>query len=121
MSDDWRSRALCAEVGGDFWFPEDKQIPTAAKEICGRCPVRDACLSDALERGDVQWGVLGGKSPRERQALRPAPSWSTERAVEVRRLADSGLSDEEIADRMECHPRTVRRIRVRHGIEGRAA
>lgn len=31
------------------------------------------------------------------------------------------LSDEEIADRMECHPRTVRRIRVRHGIEGRAA
>ncbi len=120
MSGDWRDRALCAQVGGDYWFPEGTSPAHTAKQICASCPVRVKCLNYALENNETE-GVWGGKSPRERQAMRPAPSWSVERAVEVRRLADSGLTDEEIADRMECHPRTVRRIRVRHGIEGRAA
>lgn len=121
MSDEsWRERASCASVGGDLWFPEPTSTAHAAKKICSTCPVKRQCLAYALENNETE-GIWAGTSPRERQALRPAPSWSTERAVEVRRLADSGLTDEEIAERMECHPRTVRRIRVRHGIEGRAA
>lgn len=116
MSDDWRSRALCAEVGGDFWFPEDKQIPTAAKEICGRCPVRDACLTDALERGDVQWGVFGGKSPRERQKMlrvRPVEEKPDERLPLVISRTLAGYSDEVIARELGVNVRTVYRIRAR--------
>lgn len=120
MIEDWRLDALCAQVDPDAFFPESTSPAHTAKKICSMCRVRPECLNYALENNETE-GVWGGKSPRERQALRPAPSWSVVRAVEVRRLADSGLSDEEIAERMECHPRTVRRIRVRHGIEGRAA
>lgn len=119
-AEDWRARALCAQTNPDAFFPEGTSPARAAKRICAACPVTRQCLAYALENNETE-GVWGGKSPRERQAMRPAPSWSVERAVEVRRLADSGLTDEEIAERMECHPRTVRRIRVRHGIEGRAA
>lgn len=64
-----RARALCAEVGGDAFFPEKGEPATEAKKICARCPVRGECLWDALERGDVTYGVLGGRSPQERRAL----------------------------------------------------
>ena len=43
--------------------------PRAAKKICARCPVRAECLTDALTRRDLGYGVLGGTTPRERREL----------------------------------------------------
>ena len=40
-----------------------------AKEICNRCPVKEPCLEQALERGE-RFGIWGGKSERERRAIR---------------------------------------------------
>ena len=69
MNPDWKDSALCAEVGGDFFFPEQGQPSYQARAICAQCPVSFDCLEDALETGDVVWGIRGGLSPRARRDL----------------------------------------------------
>ncbi|CAK7288607.1 WhiB family transcriptional regulator [Streptomyces misionensis] len=69
---DWTS-ALCAQTDPDSFFPEGvgAQVSTAvqrAKKVCGRCPVRAACLSWALETQQPA-GVWGGMSVKERRVL----------------------------------------------------
>lgn len=66
----WRDQAACAGTSDELWFPEsDDVVPAAAQVICGRCPVRAACLTSALRTGEP-YGVWGGTSPSERLALR---------------------------------------------------
>lgn len=67
----WRDIALCAEVDPELWFPERGEPSTAAKLVCGWCPVRAECLAFALERNE-QFGVWGGLSAMERRRLRRA-------------------------------------------------
>lgn len=75
----WVAEALCAQVGGDGWFP-DRAAPGSeslsnpvsvddAKAVCARCPVRQQCLAYALDN-DETYGIWGGLSPRERRTLR---------------------------------------------------
>ncbi|WP_435233414.1 WhiB family transcriptional regulator [Micromonospora aurantiaca (nom. illeg.)] len=66
----WHQQANCAGLG-DAMFPErgDNTAVARAKFICGRCDVRDKCLTDALDRAD-DWGVRGGLSGIERRNLR---------------------------------------------------
>ncbi len=48
-----------------------------AKQVCAGCPVRTECLAEALDN-QIEWGVWGGMTERERRALlrrRPAASW----------------------------------------------
>ncbi|CAB4697903.1 unannotated protein [freshwater metagenome] len=48
-----------------------------AKQLCAGCPVRTECLAEALDN-QIEWGVWGGMTERERRALlrrRPAASW----------------------------------------------
>jgi WhiB family redox-sensing transcriptional regulator len=71
MTGDWRDDALCAEVGGDWWFPEKGGSSREAKRICMACDVRTACLDDALARNEI-FGIRGGKAPQERAAMRRA-------------------------------------------------
>lgn len=66
---DWRELALCAEVGGDQWFPEQGESAAPAKRVCRSCPVTEPCLQYALDT-DQRWGVWGGKSERERRRLK---------------------------------------------------
>ena len=50
-----------------------------AKQVCQGCPVRTECLAEALDN-QIEWGVWGGMTERERRALlrrRPAASWRT--------------------------------------------
>lgn len=60
--------ALCAQVGGDLWFPEKGGSNTAAKRICAACPVRAECLQYALDN-DIRFGIFGGLSGYERRKL----------------------------------------------------
>ena len=65
----WQEHALCAQVGGDEWFPEIGDSMDDARQICGRCPVATACLRDALAT-DERFGIRGGLSPRQRTSLK---------------------------------------------------
>ncbi|PZH04254.1 WhiB family transcriptional regulator [Streptomyces sp. NTH33] len=67
----WQDRALCAQTGADFFFPEPGSSVREAKRICGMCEMRSACLEYALEN-DERFGVWGGLSEQERRTLRRA-------------------------------------------------
>lgn len=67
----WQAQALCAQTGGDFFFPEPGSSVREAKRICGMCEMRSACLEYALDN-DERFGVWGGLSEKERLRLRRA-------------------------------------------------
>ena len=63
---DWTTRAKCQGTG-DALFPapaEQRQVRT----FCADCPVRARCLAEALDH-QLEWGVWGGRTERERRAL----------------------------------------------------
>ncbi|TQM97493.1 transcription factor WhiB [Ornithinimicrobium humiphilum] len=67
----------CRQNPADLWFAELPDEVEVAKSLCGPCPVREACLASALERGEP-WGVWGGQLlvqgtvvPRKRPRGRP--------------------------------------------------
>ena len=70
----WRSRAACRGVDPELFFPtaEDGPVRDAqvavAKSVCASCPVREACLAEALER--MPYGIAGGLTPEERRGQR---------------------------------------------------
>lgn len=58
----------------DLWVPlhGEGHTPYAliiAKEGCARCPIRGACLEDALRNGD-DFGIRGGTTGPERKLIR---------------------------------------------------
>jgi hypothetical protein len=67
----WRPRAACRTEKTRLFFPGrgDAASLAAAKEVCSRCSVAPQCLTDNLE---VESGVFGGLSGRERRELRAA-------------------------------------------------
>lgn len=64
----WRLRSACRD-DPDAMYPDDKAGAINAKRICAACPVRTACLEDALSRREP-YGVWGGLSFRERHQVR---------------------------------------------------
>jgi WhiB family redox-sensing transcriptional regulator len=78
--ENWRADAKCKGQDTELWYPPRekelyKTIADQAKNICfgrdGRpeCPVRKDCLLYA-EGMDEQYGIWGGLSHRERNALK---------------------------------------------------
>ena len=67
--DSWQSRASCAQVDPDLFFPDQGGQVRTPKQVCARCPVRVDCLDYALTN-DERHGVWGGLSERERRQLR---------------------------------------------------
>jgi hypothetical protein len=62
---------LCAEVGGDFWFPEKgdpEHHSQFAKSICSKCKHKVECLEWALENESV--GIWGGLNERTRNGIK---------------------------------------------------
>jgi WhiB family redox-sensing transcriptional regulator len=62
----------------DLWFAESPAELEQAKQLCGACPIRLACLDSALSRQEP-WGVWGGEIfehgaviPRKRPRGRPS-------------------------------------------------
>lgn len=74
-SSDWRAFAACQGEDPELFFPLGGDGRWAAqiqqaKAICGRCPVRQACLDDALkEEGGrhYRYGIRGGLSETQRR------------------------------------------------------
>lgn len=64
----WMADALCTQVDHDLWFPEKGQPTRQAKRICAACPVRETCLTYAVENQEA-WGVWGGLSEPERRKV----------------------------------------------------
>jgi len=65
----WRTLAACKGADTRIFFPERGGDYATAKAICAECPVRQACLEDALETGELH-GIRGGRSERERRRMR---------------------------------------------------
>lgn len=76
--EDWISLAKCRGMG-DALFPEPAD-QKRVRLLCGDCPVRTQCLTEALENR-IEYGIWGGTTERERRALlRQRPditSWSS--------------------------------------------
>ncbi len=74
MTENWYTRAACAEYDPELWFPHsDAALNVAqvdeAKAVCSACPVIDACLDWALEH-NVEHGIWGGATEAERRSIR---------------------------------------------------
>ena len=77
---DWTSAAACGKADPDELFVTGA-AQNRAKVVCGGCPVRVECLSDALDNR-VEFGVWGGMTERERRALlRRRPDVTSWRAL----------------------------------------
>ena len=83
----WRDLAACRPGEPDaypeiFWpvgtdGPAKRQT-RAAKAICRGCPVRNDCLTWALE--NAEGGIWGGKTDEERRRMRRHPAGQRTRA-----------------------------------------
>ena len=74
--EDWAAKASCKDTGLDMMFVRGAE-QNKAKQLCTGCPVKTECLAEALDN-QIEWGVWGGMTERERRALqrrRPAASW----------------------------------------------
>jgi WhiB family redox-sensing transcriptional regulator len=64
-------QAACLGADPDMFFPAKGENPRAARALCGRCDVREACLAEALSRdAGRDLGVWGGTTERERIRMR---------------------------------------------------
>lgn len=65
----WRHDAACRGMDVDLFFPMSKDARAVGPglAVCAVCPVSDECL---LENIHEPFGVFGGTTPQERQALR---------------------------------------------------
>jgi len=79
---DWVKDAACRGIDPEVFMPEKGGNTNHAKAICNgtprtrnnpgtpRCPVRDKCLEYSLQLAGPTVGVWGGKSERERRAIK---------------------------------------------------
>ncbi len=107
----WTQEALCAETDPDLFFPEKNSGNTAqrAKEVCGRCMVREDCLLYALTAGET-FGIWGGTTESERRKMRKASGVTARRP---RRLADTcGRGHDLTSENVYVNKRGVRECRT---------
>lgn len=65
------SEALCAQVDPELFFPlqGDADSAQVAKQICTKCPLITACLSEAILTNSND-GIWGASTPKDRQKIR---------------------------------------------------
>jgi len=67
---DWMLDAECTRAKPELFYPEPAgRSVTEAKAVCARCTVIAECLAFALAHDELNFGVWGGKSAKERQRL----------------------------------------------------
>lgn len=84
---DWMRDALCAQVGGDVFFPEPGDMTwRAARATCEACPAFSSCL-DWIMTSELglsyhgRYGITAGMSPLQR--VRYEPQWLAEQEGDV--------------------------------------
>src|SRR5438067_1814886 len=107
----WRDQAACLGADPDLFFPQRGESAEPAREICARCPVREACLDYAL-RNAITHGIWGGVSVRERRALRTRrlPIMRRERARAILAADAAGQTREAIGRAFGLTRMSVTRI-----------
>lgn len=68
----WRESAACRGRSLDLWYSSGDLEQRVARAVCRHCPVRSACLAEAMveEDGDgPRFGVRGGMTAGERDRL----------------------------------------------------
>ena len=50
----------CQQHDPELWFAQEPARVELAKSLCAECPIREACLRGALDRGEAA-GVWGGQ------------------------------------------------------------
>ncbi|WP_372476614.1 WhiB family transcriptional regulator [Pseudonocardia terrae] len=127
MSADWRAQAACVGEDPELFFPVVEEGPlcedqvTAAKKVCARCPVRDACLEWSTLY--IHVGIAGGLTAEERRCARvesleplkgrvrrPSPRDDIRAAGFA--LIAQGESTQDVAARCGVTDRTVERWRA---------
>ncbi|MGW0131937.1 WhiB family transcriptional regulator [Streptomyces sp. NPDC003299] len=77
-TDDWRHAALCAEspYSEIEWCPTpgDERSILRAQAVCAACPVRQACLEEAMSveggtHADKRHAIRGGLTGHQRRRL----------------------------------------------------
>jgi WhiB family transcriptional regulator, redox-sensing transcriptional regulator len=94
--DGWRAEAACRGEDPELFFPAGSTGPALlqiaeAKEVCARCPVRDACLDFALGSGQ-RFGIWGGLTEDERRSLRRRRQRAAARRSEAGQPHDDRLA-----------------------------
>ena len=85
--EDWTPKAVCRNAQPDELFVRGAE-QNKAKQMCGGCPVRTECLAEALDN-QIEWGVWGGMTERERRALlRKRPNVTSWRVLLETAMAD---------------------------------
>ena len=79
-NEDWASQGQCRQGQRDELFVRGAG-QNQAKSLCGGCPARPECLAEALDN-EIEWGVWGGMTERERRAiLRKRPNVTSWRVL----------------------------------------
>ncbi|MBW8827233.1 MAG: WhiB family transcriptional regulator [Acidobacteria bacterium] len=68
MIQNWRDKGACRGIDPQVFYPAEDDSAEEAKEICGLCVVRQACLEHALTSREKE-GVWGGATERERRRM----------------------------------------------------
>lgn len=72
----WRDEAACVGLDTELFFPVDDRAASVEtpRRVCRGCPVRAACLAEALATEDParRFGIVGGTTPGERRTLHRA-------------------------------------------------
>jgi WhiB family redox-sensing transcriptional regulator len=64
----WEADAACKGMDPSIFFPVNDDDALEAIAVCRACPVRDECLSWALETRE-RFGVWGGMTEKQRRSL----------------------------------------------------
>jgi WhiB family redox-sensing transcriptional regulator len=65
----WRRRATCRGMDPEVFYPETPEQDEIALLVCAACPVREACLEDAMRRNETL-GTVGGMTWQQRRSYR---------------------------------------------------
>jgi hypothetical protein len=105
----WALQAECAGMDPALFFPERGESTSEAKAVCRRCPVAAECLAYGMANRE-RFGIWGGKSERERRALRRggrAPTYPVATEADIVRLYAEGWTQVDLADEYGIGQSTV--------------
>lgn len=113
MRTDWRQHAACRDVALEVFHPPEKTSMDEPRRICHQCPVRAACLAEAIELRDT-FGFRAGMTGEERRKLLRRPEKDLATEVEVVRLSGLRWSPKAIGVRCGIDSTSVYAILKEH-------